>query len=693
MEKYVQLCDTLNRQRKLIPYSDFLDEKKLWTYLGKAPGLDWYSSLFVYSKEAKSYFDSNNYSIAGYSGNAEANYLFFDLDNKKDLSEAQKDTRKLIRTLKDKLGISKITAHLNVYFSGNKGFHVHLHTKQSFTPEEMKHYCRLLAKDIPSFDGGIYDTARIIRIKDTRHQESKLYKIELDPKELVDLDVAKIRVLAKDNRKQCNRKVSRVDVGKYVISNKVVKALKSEVVVIDSEDVEGIRGLDTINFNKCPTDTPRCIYALLQGVMQAGIGERNNIFLHLGNFLRNRGEDKDHVLATLKIVAEKNGRLYPEEKPFTEGEIRATIISRVFRNGAFNRGGWGMDPEDPVFLRYCSAIDKVSRLKCSMHKKAETSSVIRIDQVSSFFEDFAENFDKNIVQTGIDFIDENMKITVGTMSLIVGAPGSGKTTLALNMLEKANALGIDCVFFSLDMHKNLIYLKLAQKLTDYKQDEIFRIFKEKDEVRKKEINEAIAKVYSRTFFDFTGALTMDDMKDRVLAIEEASGKKIKLVLVDYASRITGKFSDAYANAKHNALRSKDVADETNAAWLIICQVSRNTGDGATPLRTKRAAKDAGDWEEAATNVITCWRPFMGRDDKEFTLNIGKEDEETIVCKDNIIRLFLAKNRMGREVERPLHWDGAKGIVADMTQEEHQEYKEEWENNEDAIRGNPFARRN
>ena len=161
-----------------------------------------------------------------------------------------------------------------------------------------------------------------------------------------------------------------------------------------------------------------------------------------------------------------------------------------------------------------------------------------------------------------------------------------------------------------------------------------------------------------TFFDFNSTLTLQQMRDKVLDIQEKNGVDVKLVLVDYASRITGEFKDSYSQARANALGSTGVAVDTNAAWLYISQVSRQVGDSCTPLRTKRAAKESGDWEESATNVVTVWRPFEGDP-----------------VRDDVMRLYLAKNRMGQQLEQVLYWDGSKGLIRDMAEDELALYEE------------------
>jgi KaiC/GvpD/RAD55 family RecA-like ATPase len=654
-DKYVRLCKTTQTKGELVRLTEVEDKSRLNKSIASAPTSDWYRSLYYYHEDSKRYFDEHEHSLAGYAGSAFSDRLLFDLDSESDLELAKKDTIKLLERLS--FDIPDIANHVNLYFSGAKGFHVELLLKNVLSPEELKEICANIAEDLPTFDSKVYNTTRLIRLPNTKHNKSGLYKIELEPADLTELTIDQIRERAK-SPVTTNFNTTPVDNEDFLKKYKEVKKAKSVIVDINAT-IEGIRGLDDIDFHKCPKHIPRCVFALSHGIMVSGQGERSAIFLRLAAFYRNQGMNKDVTYNVLKGISRLNAGLYPEKEPFAKSEIWNNVVSVAFNEAGANKvnpGGWGTDPSNDLLKKYCDAIK--SDCKCVLHAKAtESKTTIHIDDVSSSFQSFAENLDKNTVKTGIDLIDKNMKIVVGTTTLLVGACGSGKTSIALTIMENANALDQHTMFFSLDMHKTLVYLKLAQKVTSYTQDQVLNFFKMKDRTKIEEIRKAISLKFNKTLFDFSNTLTMEEMRDKVFEAERQTGNKIKLVVVDYASRVTGQFSDSYANARYNALKSTEVADRTDAAWIYLSQISRNAGDGSTPLRTKRAAKESGDWEESASNVLTVWRPFMG-----------------IENKDDILRMFLAKNRMGNEIERPLIWNGSKGSVTDMTEYEYEEYR-------------------
>jgi replicative DNA helicase len=657
--QYVRLTNSVTDFGRLIPLSDFTDSNKLQNYLKESPNTDWYSSLFTFGEEAKQHFEKNNNSIKGFTGKALTNTLVFDFDSKVDLNIAKDDATSLLEKLKEQ-GVD-IKKSVRVFFSGSKGFHVELYTKKSFTPEECKELSTWIKRvfKLPTLDTVIYNTTRLYRINNTINPKSKLYKIELEPQDLYELSIEQIKDSAKTPSPGAFTPTPAENL-KFIDAFKLLYMQKPASVVVDStEEIDGIRGLDTIDFNECPRSMPRCIFALSKGVMKPGIGDRNVLFLRLAAYYRNQGMAKELALGTLTGIAELNAKLYPESEPYTKSELENTVIKSVYGSTTFKQmpGASGVSPENELLKKYCDAVDSKSAKRCCLHSRSEhRETTVRIDSVSDSFEHFATNFEKNTVKTGVDFIDSNMNIAIGTTTLLVGACGSGKTSLALNIMENANQLDQHTVFFSLDMSKNLVYLKLAQKVTSYSQEEIINFYKNKNYDKINKIRDLISKGYGKTFFDFSSTLTLDQMKDKIFQIEDENNLKTKLVVVDYASRVTGPYSDTFANANYNALRSTEIATVTDAAWIYISQISRNTGDGLSPLRTKRAAKDSGTWEESATNLITVWRPFLGSPEN-----------------DKYMRMFLAKNRMGKELETVLSFNGAKGLIRDMDIDEHSEY--------------------
>lgn len=663
MSFFVRLQHTVNSKGDIVPLSDYQDGNKLRGHIASSPAADWYTSLFYFPQEAKSYFEEKG-TIRGYKGPAYCNGLVFDFDSKADVEVARNDVRTLLKRLSSHMGSNvKVLQHTRIFFSGKKGFHVQVKTDKAFTPDEMKLVCSTLAEGLSSFDTVIYNSTRLYRIENTKHQETGLFKIPVDVKTLVsDGAMETIKRLAKAPLVIDDVTTKLLDVA-FIDEILVMKPKSVVVAAEDIEEVDGIRGLASIDWKKSK-GMPRCMYMLSQGHFQVGKGHRNHIMLHLGNYWRNKHMSKDQVHNMLKATARMNKKLYPEHEEFSKTEIWTSIISRVFSDEkAINDGGWGVSAEDPIFAGYCKSI-KAPDCKCIMHdKKADKKDpVVKIGEVANDFNSFATNFEDNVIKTGIKFIDEKMKIAVGTTTLVVGSSGTGKTTMCLNMMENCGKQNLASIFFSMDMNKNLVYLKLSQRHTNYTQNEIFDGFKNRDQTVIDAVQKAVKNNYENTYFDFSSTLSIDDMVHRIKLIESRDNVKIKLVVVDYASRIQSQHSDNHAAETQSALMSNQAAADTDAAWIILNQISRAAGDGSTPLRSARVAKSSSAWEESATNVLTIWRPFLGVG--------GVEDPDTgVTYHDQIMTVYIAKNRMGLNGEANLLWDGAKGLIRDMDEQE------------------------
>lgn len=658
MEKYVRISETLNDKGLIVKQSEIDSNEGLKKLISKAPKTDWYRSLYCYSEEAVDYFHKNGESIAGYNGKVFTDKLTFDLDCESNLDKAKQDAKELLYRLQN-AGIN-LDESVRIYFSGNKGFHIEVPVDSELNPDELKSICTNIANGLATFDPVVYNTNRIFRLPNTKHNKSGLFKIELGPSDIVELTIDQIKTQAKEpNFINFTPTPIKSNILNKFKTPLVIKPIKQ--IIVDADE-SGIRGMDQVDFTSCPKTKPRCIHALESGIMMPGVGQRNRIFLRMAAYYRNMGYTKDVAYNILKAVARGNAMLYPEAEPYKKDEIWRTVIEGTYNSKSFVQmpGSFGTDPENEVLLHYCEVAGKYTNRPCPLHNKVhQANTTMQIGEVHENFSKFAEEVDKNTVLTGIHFIDKNMKITTGTTSLLVGCTGSGKTTLALNILENSNKIDQTSIFFSMDMHKNLIYQKLAQKCTNYNRDQILEIYARKDKQKIEFIRNAIAERYGKTYFDFSKTLTMEQMRDKILEIEQKSGKKMKFVLIDYAGRIAGPYADTYANANYNALKSIEVAEVTDTAQIIISQISRSTGSEVTPLRTKRAAKESGTWEESASNVITMWRPFYGAQEH-----------------DDIVRLYLAKNRMGPEPEEALFFDGERGVIRDMTHQELASYNAE-----------------
>jgi len=164
-----------------------------------------YSSYFIFSDELLTYMSAQTVaapSVSGYQGKVWAPYLPIDLDHP-DLLPALECARLLSDLFLDRW---RIDPHgLQIYFSGAKGFHFMLDTRLFGQLAPARNWPmifdalrRHIAQHLPErlrevVDLSIKDRMRLLRLPNTVHEKSQLYKTLVTPADLLKLNADEIR--------------------------------------------------------------------------------------------------------------------------------------------------------------------------------------------------------------------------------------------------------------------------------------------------------------------------------------------------------------------------------------------------------------------------------------------------------------------------------------------------------------------
>lgn len=131
--------------------------------------------------------------------------IFFDIDCPTDLKAAQESTITLCIMLMERTTVPQEC--LDIYFSGNKGFHVLIACEvfnAIHSPHVLVLYKAMAQKaqqhGVSCLDLSVYTNRRIWRMPNSINTKSGLYKIPLTFEELRDMDIAGIQELARSPR-------------------------------------------------------------------------------------------------------------------------------------------------------------------------------------------------------------------------------------------------------------------------------------------------------------------------------------------------------------------------------------------------------------------------------------------------------------------------------------------------------------
>ena len=609
-----------------------------------------YISVFKYNTEQYKQFQEKK-TVSGID-DVVTSSLVWDFDSAQNISAALEDTKSLYNKLTQD-GITETS--IQVYFSGNKGFTVQVDLGQDITPAQLKAACiDYFGRDLATLDRSIYNASRIIRIPYTKH-ETGLYKIPLSKETLFNKNSEQIRSLAQDLS----------NAPEFAYTN---EGLPNECWFESLQPKES-KSEAPSEFPAKPGNWKACKWQINIGNFTEG--QRHQALMVLAATWRGMGYPKDQVYYNckhaLKMQAARTG-----QEEFSKDELWNNIVDSVFEDNW--NGGTYSCKSDPWLQKYC---EDLGELGCQ-GKDDASEGCVEFSKMTEVFSNYAQNFDKNIIKTGIGGLDNNLTLVCSTLNGLLGQPGAGKTSAAIQILRNTSLSNVPSMFFSMDMGLPIVYGKLLQRETGKNLKEIMQLVKNgNSEILSK--METINKDYNNVSFSFQSAVSVSDMKRLIRERQDATGHPIKLVVIDYLETISGPYSEATANTGFIANQLKDLANDLNVCVLLLLQTQKHsTPDISDPLLTMKGVKGSSIIEQACSTITTLWREGYSPDN---------------VNQDKYMSFAVVKNRFGSLWKGDFAWDGKKGIISPLTDHQESElikFKEEKQEKKALKNGDGFG---
>lgn len=629
MSHFVRFTKGVADKGKLIPPTEVFDNID-------DVNSDYYASAYLYNEKQAEEFKKTG-SVRGIK-DVVTNKIWFDFDTSTDPTFAQIDAKEAIKRL-EKYGINK--NNIEIYFSGNKGFHLVVTLNRFITPDQVFNICvKKFGKDLMSLDTAVYDPSRIFRVPGTKHQKSGLYKVPLTYNQLHQMTVNQIKTLA-----------SSLDNIKHDFEWDVANIPEDLLYIEESKKEQTRSTTSLLDFTQKPAQWKNCKWSLLQGNFKEG--ERHNALMVIAATCRGLGYDKDTTYYMCKSAMKKQATLTGQEE-FNKEELYQNIIEQsVFTD---NWEGGQYSCQKPGWLQtYCGTLGD-NRCK----HEAEEPPVIKVDDMGGLFTKYAQNFEQNIIKTGISKLDDKAMICASTLNGLLGQPGAGKTSMSLQYLLNTSQNGIHSTFFSLDMGMPIVYAKMVQKLTGMDFKQVLSIFKE-DPKKAQQLSSQLKDLYKNVGFNFKSGLTVPDLKTTIQEQQQERGEKVKLVVIDYLECLAGPYSDQTANTGFIANQLKDLANELSVAVLLLLQTQKHsTPDVSDPLLSLKGVKGSSLIEQSCSTILTLWREGYS---------------PKTVLDDKYISFAIVKNRFGSLWSGDFSWNGVTGDIRELTQEEEEQLAE------------------
>lgn len=629
---YIRFSEGLNNN-KLIPV-----DTNPYDYI-KNPDKDYYTSIFEYNEEHHKHFNATK-SLQGIE-DVTTNKLVFDFDSKADLKEAQSDTLALLERLKTH-GIAPEQAL--VCFSGRKGFHVQVDLSESISQKQFKDYVLALGANLKTFDQRINDPQRIIRMVGTRHQETKMFKTPLTVEQLKTLDTSAIEKLASD-RKNLNSELMDIPNVELPVS---IKNLRPAAPVLQKAAPVNKTDLDFRMKPKWLTDLR---YALQEGHFPSGEGVRNHVFMVLCATYKKQGFNEEMNYRMLKGVAERQSELNNCDR-FPDKELWNKIVQVVYADNW--KGGIYKDNEDPTLIQLAD------RIGINVNKPMDVEyEPAHIHSIHEKFKDYVKNIKKNTIKTGIKSLDDKVFISVGANVGIVGAPGSGKSSLALNILNNTSKAGIKSVFASFDMARTRMYEKILYKISGKTRDQLYEIF-EKNPEEADRLEQKVKEEFGNVYFFDKSAATVSDIKDYINRCNEMAtspDEKVKLVLIDYFEMVTTDVGDDNAASKKVAQELQGIVNTMDVAQIVLLQPNKMTGDMREPITSYTSIKGSSFLAQSFRIALGIYREGFNPENSE---------------NDRFLSINILKNDLGESGRMDFSWDGRRGEIDEIASNEEED---------------------
>lgn len=302
----------------------------------------------------------------------------------------------------------------------------------------------------------------------------------------------------------------------------------------------------------------------------------------------------------------------------------------------------GIEP-DEVTSDVFSMLDEMERSTPNGLVSGSTA----IQEFFSYRAELERTGAKTIVRTGYQNLDNILGggLVNGGLYVIGARPGSGKTSLAMCLLDNIASTGMPTLFVSLEMTRLELTAKRLSRESGVTYNTV--LMRLMGDTEYKAVNEASSRVY-------TLPVTITDkphmtVNDIALAARRVKG--LKCMCIDYFGLISpnSRKQSRYEQMTEIIDDLKRLAKTLNIPILCLAQLNRENENRADHRPKLSDLRETGAVEQSADAVI-----FVHRE-QYYDTAAEQSDSE-------LMELIVAKNRHGRVGTANMIWFGATGRV-------------------------------
>jgi len=253
------------------------------------------------------------------------------------------------------------------------------------------------------------------------------------------------------------------------------------------------------------------------------------------------------------------------------------------------------------------------------------------------------------LSTGLIDLDQRLGgLVPSNLIILAGRPSMGKTSLATNIAFNATKAGKRVGFFSLEMSRDELGLRLLADVAGVSSDRVRKGLAESHEmVRLREAREEIANLPLQ--IDETGAISLARLTARARRLQRKHG--LDLIIIDYLQLITmgGKTDNRTVEVGAIAAGLKALAKDLKVPVLALSQLSRKVEERPDKRPQLADLRESGSIEQDADVVMFVYREsyYLARTQPEGNDQIKHLEWSTKMSKvQGMAEVIIGKARHG-----------------------------------------------
>lgn len=236
--------------------------------------------------------------------------LYFDLDYSENPAVSQADALKLAKFFTTELDIKP--SDLGIYFSGSKGFHILINSvavgvqPRNDLHKIYKHIAGYLIHrlGLVSLDLVVYTSARMLRLPNSMHQKTRLFKVELSLEELETKTLAEIQEMARVPRRIPVFTPEQRREG-LELRPKAGALLADKLTEYEQAAATANARYDREEYHFVKGQPPACVNDILGGGWKKD-GDRNQATVQLACYYKDAGHTREETLTALEAWVTKH---------------------------------------------------------------------------------------------------------------------------------------------------------------------------------------------------------------------------------------------------------------------------------------------------------------------------------------------------------------------------------------------------